>query len=205
MNDQKTADQTTQTAKELKLQPATDTGSTSRFFAHLVPSDETVYQLTNSDQVKALRDKILKEQNNKCLLCGREIQEGKAVLDHSHRGANGGTGLIRGVLCSGCNQFLGKIENNLLRNGLTPELLRVVLPNLSNYVLEQKHKPYVHPDHNPKPQRLKITSYNKLVKLCKENNYPKSKIPEYPKRQYLTESLNRVFKDLGLEPEFYKE
>ena len=50
--------------------------------------------------------KILKEnQKNKCAICGKILI--KPILDHDHK-----TGKIRGLLCYGCNTFLGLINDN---------------------------------------------------------------------------------------------
>ena len=187
-----------------KLKPATDNGSSSKLYSHLVPN-ETVYQMTSTDHIKELKQELLEEQNYICPLCNKKIDPTKAALDHSHRGAVQGTGLIRGVLCSGCNMYLGKLENNFIRNGLKPEGLRTVLVNTVTYLLDQPHKPFVHPDLAPLPKRLKKTSYNKLIQTYKEQNKSLADVPDYPKRQYITDKMMRAFEAVGLEPEFYKD
>ena len=48
---------------------------------------------------------ILKSQNNKCLICGKEPNGVNLVVDHNHE-----TGEIRGILCSRCNRSLGWYE-----------------------------------------------------------------------------------------------
>lgn len=54
-------------------------------------------------------DKILKEQNGKCAICGTPESELKKSLcvDHNHK-----TGKVRGLLCTLCNQGLGSFKDN---------------------------------------------------------------------------------------------
>ena len=53
-------------------------------------------------------DKLLLEQNNKCLICGIHIDDYRKpfCIDHDHK-----TGKIRGALCHVCNLGLGIYEN----------------------------------------------------------------------------------------------
>lgn len=58
--------------------------------------DETQYQL------------LYNMQNGKCALCGKYAPYGKyrkLVVDHNHD-----TGILRGLLCPGCNGALGQLE-----------------------------------------------------------------------------------------------
>lgn len=52
-------------------------------------------------------EELLKHQGHVCKLCGRSAgQEGRALaVDHCHE-----TGRVRGLLCTGCNTTLGRIE-----------------------------------------------------------------------------------------------
>jgi 5-methylcytosine-specific restriction endonuclease McrA len=56
--------------------------------------------------IPVLRDRLIKEQDGKCLLCAIDLSTVVACLDHDHE-----TGLIRGVLCQNCNGIEGKITN----------------------------------------------------------------------------------------------
>ena len=50
---------------------------------------------------------MLLKQENKCLLCSREftdIGDTEPHIDHCHT-----TGIVRGILCHGCNTALGKL------------------------------------------------------------------------------------------------
>ncbi len=96
--------------------------------------------------IPLLRNKLLEEQNNICLLCKTEIIN-DAVLDHNHK-----TGNIRGVLHRGCNCLLGKIENNLVRNRINENMLEEIMINLINYIGTKRDE--IHPLHTKK-KRIK--------------------------------------------------
>ena len=48
---------------------------------------------------------LLKTQGNSCNLCKAPIDRSSACIDHSHN-----TGLVRSLLCRGCNIGLGFVE-----------------------------------------------------------------------------------------------
>lgn len=50
------------------------------------------------------RDKMLSEQNYKCAICEKP---NPTATDHCHV-----TGNVRSILCIGCNNFVGMIENS---------------------------------------------------------------------------------------------
>lgn len=110
-------------------------------------------------EVKAHREKLLHGQGNRCALCG-EIIVDDAVLDHDHK-----TGKIRRVLHRGCNAMLGKIENNLARNKMTPARLAQFALNLVHYV-EQEYGDIVHPTYLT-PEERKMKAYKKKKKPVK--------------------------------------
>jgi hypothetical protein len=62
-----------------------------------------------------VRADLTAAQGGRCKLCKLPLGAGadRPVLDHDHH-----TGFIRGVLHSGCNTMLGKIENNYKRTGV---------------------------------------------------------------------------------------
>ena len=60
--------------------------------------------------IKTWINKLLKLQKGKCKLCGLELLEDEAVLDHDHV-----TGHIRAALHSGCNRAEGKAINWIYR------------------------------------------------------------------------------------------
>ena len=52
-------------------------------------------------------------QGGLCALCGKPETNGNLlVVDHDHD-----TGKVRGLLCSGCNLEIGKMENFVKRHG----------------------------------------------------------------------------------------
>lgn len=53
---------------------------------------------------------ILKSQDNKCKLCGKEL-DSKINTDHDHK-----TGIVRGLLCSNCNHVLRYFDDPVLHD-----------------------------------------------------------------------------------------
>jgi len=151
-------------------------------------------------EVAEVRETMLEQQGGVCLVCGTIPK--RPCLDHSHVKRVKGTGLIRGVLCSSCNVFIAKSENNCMRYGFSQTELPEILRSMADY-LEQDHHPLIHPSEAPKPKKLKKQSYNKLIKEMKLNDYSK-KIPEYPKSRKLTVVLERLYIQFDMKPEFYK-
>lgn len=81
-------------------------------------------------EVKAFRVKQLDKQGGVCPLCLRKIKQGEDVLDHNHK-----TGYCRGTLHRGCNSMLGKIENAMVRYGLTdPASFQSFMANCYDYI-----------------------------------------------------------------------
>ena len=102
-----------------------------------------------------------------------------------------GAGLIRGLLCSNCNVFLGKIENNHKRY-CVKDLIQW-LRNCADY-LEQPNLPYLHPKESFRlKEKISKSDYNKIVKYLKQNGKNK-KIPKYPKNGYITKELKNLLK-----------
>ena len=63
-------------------------------------------------------DARLKQQDNKCAICGAPLTEGKAgrQADHDHK-----TGEFRGILCAPCNRGLGMFNDDI------PTLFRAIV------------------------------------------------------------------------------
>jgi len=61
-------------------------------------------QLANYGLHSKMADRMLEIQKYKCPLCDCNIKD-TFVVDHDHE-----TGKVRGLLCHGCNTFLGKYE-----------------------------------------------------------------------------------------------
>lgn len=152
-------------------------------------------------EIKKLRSELLNDQNGLCALCKQEIDT--PCLDHSHK-RNGGTGLVRGVICRGCNALLGKVENNARRNKIKMDLSDW-LDYASGY-LEMKHTEYLHPTEIPKKKKLKKSSYNNLKRIFFINRSGENSrnFPAYPTTGKLTVKLEKIYKKAGIKPEFYK-
>lgn len=60
-------------------------------------------------------DKILHEQGGTCAICHGIESVGRLAVDHCHS-----TGKVRGLLCTNCNQAIGKLKDDtqLLRNAI---------------------------------------------------------------------------------------
>lgn len=99
--------------------------------------------------IKILREQYLKDQMGLCALCREPIDASEAVLDHCHR-----TGLLRSVLHRGCNAYIGAMENNLVRNRITPQRLSNILANFDRY--RQLTKPILHPTHRTLEERAEL-------------------------------------------------
>lgn len=67
-------------------------------------------------------DKLFRDAGEKCEVCG--TAETRLCIDHCHT-----TGRVRGILCTSCNTFLGRIENN-----------SSLLKNLETYLKTRCHK-----------------------------------------------------------------
>lgn len=75
------------------------------------------HKLKNFNITLKQYNKMLEEQNNRCLICGRNFDVVKKLykhhsyktprIDHDHK-----TGKIRGILCNRCNQHLGGWDDN---------------------------------------------------------------------------------------------
>lgn len=52
-------------------------------------------------------EEMYEKQNGCCAICSREVDESKAHIDHDHS-----TGVVRGLLCMGCNRALGYLGDS---------------------------------------------------------------------------------------------
>ena len=158
-------------------------------------------QLKQKD-IKPLRDKLLKEQDNKCCITGKEIEN--PVLEHHHAKGLGGTGNIRGVADREINVFLGKIENSHKRYKIKteelPDILRKIADYLErgDYVCQEGHT-YKHPSEKPKEPRVSKRNYNLLKKAYSESS-KKANFPMYPSSGKLTVTLKKLFEEFEISP-----
>ena len=156
-------------------------------------------QLKQKD-IKEIREKLQKEQKGICPICKKKIK--RPVLDHDHTKRVKGTGLCRQVICSSCNVFLAKIENNAVRYSVSKQELPFVLLNISEYLLKP-HTKYIHPsEKKPQPQ-IKKTCFNRLNKVY-QGKFPRKKKLTFPKRGRLTKKLQGLFKDFHIKIEYRK-
>ncbi len=133
------------------------------------------------------------DQKGKCAICNKVPKN--PCLDHEHVKRIKGNGKVRGVLCSGCNSMLGKIENNATRYGVKRENLPDFLDAVS-YYLEAGYYNLIHPSEAPKKKRLQKSSYNQLAQVCDCGSFPRS--------GKLTKPLMRLFLKHNIEPKFYR-
>ena len=158
-----------------------------------------IYQLKQKD-IPKIRRRLLIKQKGKCDIC--RIAPKTPCLDHHHIKRVKGTGQIRGVLCSACNIFIAKSENNAIRYGVSQEELPNRLRLFADY-LEKKQYPFMHPSEATPIPKLMKSSYNKLKRYFKQTGR-KNKFPDYPKSGKLIKELEELFKHVNFEPEFYK-
>lgn len=166
---------------------------------------QTYIQLKRSDTAK-YRFKLLVEQDYKCVICQDDLRQNKssACLDHQHRirrsdpiGLNG-AGLVRGVLCRGCNRLDGIVIRGAQRCKKSQNL-PTILRSLANY-LEKPNYPWIHPTEAPRPEPVSKRQYNKLKKIMKQKGlgspmaYPKTK------RKKNTVGLAKQFKQHDVNP-----
>jgi hypothetical protein len=76
---------------------------------------KTKYNISSEDY-----DRILKQQDYKCAICGigNDVYKRRFAVDHNHI-----TGKIRGLLCSNCNTSLGKLKED-----------KTIITNLLHYL-----------------------------------------------------------------------
>lgn len=90
--------------------------------------------------VPVVRAELLEQQGGTCPLCN--TRPVIPCLDHAHPAGGQQRGWIRGVLCSGHNMMLGKIENNSARYGIPIDDLPTFLRLCATYL--DTHKEAVH-------------------------------------------------------------
>lgn len=118
--------------------------------------------LYTPDDVRKIRENILKKQDNACAVTGYELDPKETVCDHTHDRSQ----LVRGVLHRQTNVYLGKLENNYVRmmawwyDGTLPNLLR----DIADY-LEKEPYPIIHPGWLKKSK----TAFNKLNSKAQED------------------------------------
>ena len=100
-----------------------------------------------ASEIRAYRQQAVQDQGHICPLCEQPLTQQDAVLDHRHS-----DGLIRQAIHRFCNTFLGKIENNVIRNRIQPDQLEAILRNYQTYV--EHTQDILHPTHRTAEERL---------------------------------------------------
>jgi hypothetical protein len=160
-------------------------------------------QLERKDVAKH-RDKILKEQQFKCGICEMTLLSTQAVLDHLHKrrksdipGVND-AGLVRGVLCDGCNRIEGKVAKSAMRFQKdsipgVPTLLR----KMADYLERPKHL-LIHPTEKLVPRKPSKLQYNKLAKIIASKPIPPT-LPVFNPRK-VSAPLQKLFDAFNVDP-----
>ncbi len=153
--------------------------------------------------VKEERERLLKEQDCICPLCGQEINPCDAALDHDHD-----TGHIRGVLHKVCNSGEGQMRSKFRRSGVAKHTtFEEYLLSLAEYLMKEQY-PMLHPSHAPRPRKLQKRSYQELKReIEKLNKYVEKqvKVPDYPKSRRLTKRLSELFDMVKIYPKYYSK
>ena len=99
--------------------------------------------------IPLLRDKLAKEQGNKCRLCSIDLSKVVPCLDHDHT-----NGKIRAVLCGNCNGIEGKIFN-LVRRAKREATAIEFINRIRNYWITFTDNPRQeeHPLHRTKDEK----------------------------------------------------
>lgn len=150
-----------------------------------------IIELKSARETANLRDIMRKKQNDRCAVTGLPLR--RPVLDHQHRKRLGGSGLCRGVIESGINVWLGKIENNAWRAGLDLDDIPAALRQIADY-LECEHTAYLH--HTERVRKaVKKSCYSRVAKKG-------VKLPGYNRRNM--DRIAEAIEAAGYECEYYK-
>ena len=159
-------------------------------FSGFMMFSENTWEST-STSVRLIRESFLKKSYI-CPICNKEINN--PVVDHQHKKKVRGTGRIRNNICSNCNVFIAKTENNCTRFKIAQEELPEVLKNISEYFGAQQYNIIHYTDKESRPTLSKIQA-NKVLKYW-EYLYPGKKKLKYPKSGVLTKDWEDALKKL---------
>ena len=159
-------------------------------FSGFMMFSENTWEST-STSVRLIRESFLKKSCI-CPICNKEINN--PVVDHQHKKKVRGTGRIRNNICSNCNVFIAKTENNCTRFKIAQEELPEVLKNISEYFGAQQYNIIHYTDKESRPTLSKIQA-NKVLKYW-EYLYPGKKKLAYPKSGILTKDWEDALKKL---------
>lgn len=136
---------------------------------------------STSNSVSMIRESQMKFSDI-CPICKKKIIN--PVVDHEHKKKVKGTGRIRDTICSNCNVFIAKAENNCVRYGIVLGELPEVLKNISEYFTTQQYNIIHYTEKDGKPI-LQKTLANKIIKWW-DVLYPGKKKLKYPKSGNIT-------------------
>ena len=159
-------------------------------FSGFMMFSENTWEST-STSVRLIRESFLKKSCI-CPICNKEINN--PVVDHQHKKKVRGTGRIRNNICSNCNVFIAKTENNCTRFKIAQEELPEVLKNISEYFGAQQYNIIHYTDKESRPTLSKIQA-NKVLKYW-EYLYPRKKKLLYPKSGVQTKDWEEALKKL---------
>lgn len=162
-----------------------------------------MYSVLKQADIKELREKLHREQNEICPICKDKTAYDKITLDHQHKKKHEeigelGKGLIRGTICFTCNSAEGRILSVYQRQGLHKKEIEYTdwLRNLADY-LDRENLPYVHPNEVPKEPNIKKSLYNKLKKEYLKTER-KKKFPDFPKSGKMTKALKELSEEFQI-------
>lgn len=124
-------------------------------------------------QLVVVKRKLIANQNGVCPLCKvnlLSLAPNNVVVDHCHD-----TGVIRGVLCRGCNGAEGKVKSSVQRWGKAKDVV-LYLKRLLEYY-ETPSTSYVYPSHKTEEEK-RIARNAKARKA-----YKAKKLEEYKERR----------------------
>lgn len=99
--------------------------------------------------IPVLREKLAKEQGNRCKLCGVDLSSVVACLDHDHS-----KGTIRAVLCGNCNGIEGKIFNLARRAKRSSTEINFINQVKDYWVcFSDNPRQEIHPSHKTKDEK----------------------------------------------------
>ncbi len=151
---------------------------------------DSIWQ-AKSKTIKPLREAYQNRQKDKCAMCGNLIKD--PTLDHTHVKKVKGTGLIRNVLCSQCNTFLARIENNASRHSIQVCDLPEILRNTATHLEEEKN--VIHPTEQPKRKKVGKREWNRVRKHY-FNVYPNRRtLPKQP--TYVTDNWLQMLDEVN--------
>lgn len=156
----------------------------------MIDNDIQIIQLTSS-ALKEWRENNTPEM---CPICKREMKG--PCVDHQHSKRVKGSGKVRGVICTLCNFYLGKVENSAVRIGISSNDLVNYLENVLVY-LKQPHTNMIHPSERPKEPKLNKNLFKKLQKLY-TIKYPKRKPLVYPASSKVTSKIQELLEEFQL-------